>query len=61
MSFLWKIKIESVDYVWADTEKEARKKYYEQLCAASTDVIKSIKQEHEIPFDPSQSREATPQ
>ena len=55
MSFHWKIEIESVDYVWADTEEEARKKYYEGLCADSADVIQSIKKE---PFreQPSQSR-----
>jgi len=53
MSLLWEIEVFSINYIWADTEEEARSKYNQTPCADSADFIKSIKQiqEHEAHFE----------
>ena len=52
MSKLWELKINSIAYVRANTEEEARKKYNEQPCAFSADFIDEIRElpEDEEPF-----------
>ena len=50
---LWEIESITLTYVWAEDEREARRKYEQQPCTDSADVIQSIKtvEPHETHFE----------